>query len=295
MNIFIVFTYINALLLLCVSVIVSHNSNPLLLLVSFDGFRYDYLQKVAQSHQKTPNFDRLRQEGVEALHVKNRFITKTFPNHYSIATGYDEESHGVTGNNFYDDAIKKEYTFDNDSDPLMWNNGTMGGGAEPIWVTNEKTKDHSVLYPKSSGVMMWPGCKAKIHGIRPTWHMDYNQTYPNKSRVDDVVKWFTDHDKPINLGLLYFSEPDHSGHEFGPNSEKILDLIVALDGIVGYLLEQLEKHDDLLHRMNIIITSDHGMAEIGKDNLIKLNDYLDPSLYEMYGGSPVFNIDPKPG
>ena len=61
--------------------------------------------------------------------------------------------------------------------------------------------------------MMWPGCKAEIHGVRPTWWMAYNQTYPNKSRIDDVIKWFSSEDKPINLGLLYFSEPDHSGHE----------------------------------------------------------------------------------
>ena len=286
-----ILVYISALNLLFISAILSHSDNTLLLIVSFDGFRHDYLEKVAKSGRKTPNFDKLRQEGVEAQHVKNRFITKTFPNHYSLVTGYHEESHGVTANEFYDQSTGRKFNFSVDSDSTMWNNGTKGGGAEPVWVTNEKA-EHSALFKKRSGCMMWPGCKAEIHGVRPTWWMAYNQTYPNKSRIDDVIKWFSSQDKPINLGLLYFSEPDHSGHEFGPESETILDLIVALDEVVGYLLSELEKHH-LLHKMNLIITSDHGMVEV--DKVIELDKYLNSSLYTKYGGSPVYNIDPKPG
>ena len=45
--------------------------------------------------------------------------------------------------------------------------------------------------------------------------------------------------------------------------------------------------------MNLIITSDHGMAEV--DKVIELDRYLNSSLYTKYGGSPVYNIDPKPG
>ena len=42
-----------------------------------------------------------------------------------------------------------------------------------------------------------------------------------------------------------------------------------------------------------ILTSDHGMSEM-KDN-VYLDDYVDPSLYRWFGGSPVANILPKPG
>ena len=288
-----VLTYISALVLSCLSAVFSHSDNKLLLLVSFDGFRYDYLKRVNESGRLTPNFDRLRKEGVEALYVKNRFITKTFPNHYSIVTGYHEESHGVTGNEFYDDVLKRKFNFSDDRDSMMWNNGTAFGGAEPIWVTNEKAK-RSVMFKKRSGVMMWPGGEAKIHGIEPTCHKAYDRKFPNESRIDEVIKWFSSEDEPINLGLLYFSEPDHSGHKYGPESEQMLDLLVALDGIVGYLLSQLEKNN-LLHRMNLIITSDHGMAEVGESNVIELDKYLNSSWYNMYGCSPVFNIEPLPG
>ena len=52
------------------------------LLVSMDGFRWDYVNNVS-----TPNFDALAREGVKAPYINNTFTTKTFPCHYSIATG----------------------------------------------------------------------------------------------------------------------------------------------------------------------------------------------------------------
>ena len=53
-----------------------------LLLVSMDGFRWDYLYKTY-----TPNFDKFAQNGIKVDYMNNTFITKTFPNHYTIVTG----------------------------------------------------------------------------------------------------------------------------------------------------------------------------------------------------------------
>jgi len=52
------------------------------LLVSMDGFRWDYVNKV-----DTPNFDRMAREGSKAQYINNTFTTKTFPCHYTIVTG----------------------------------------------------------------------------------------------------------------------------------------------------------------------------------------------------------------
>lgn len=52
------------------------------LLVSMDGFRWDYINKT-----QTPNFDRMALLGTHALYMNNTFITKTFPNHYTLVTG----------------------------------------------------------------------------------------------------------------------------------------------------------------------------------------------------------------
>lgn len=54
---------------------------PPLLLVSFDGFRADYLQRFPM-----PNLKLLYNQGVLVEQLTNVFVTKTFPNHYSLVT-----------------------------------------------------------------------------------------------------------------------------------------------------------------------------------------------------------------
>ena len=53
-----------------------------LLLISYDGFRHDYLNAL-----DTPNFDYLASQGVKAPYINGTFITKTFPSHFTVATG----------------------------------------------------------------------------------------------------------------------------------------------------------------------------------------------------------------
>ena len=271
-----------------------HSENSKLLLVSFDGFRWDYLDRVKAKGRETPNFDTLINGGVNAkFGVKNTFVTKTFPNHYTIVTGMYEENHGVVGNHMYDPVFNETFDMKKDSRVAKWwNNDTLGDkkGPEPIWVTNER--DEETLVKKRSGVMFWPGSEAVIHGKTPSYFRSYDRTYPNKSRIDTIVNWFTE-ENPINLGLLYFSEPDHLGHNVGPDSPQMIEMIVALDDLVGYLVQRLcEKH--LLHQLNIIITSDHGMAQITKQ--IDISKKVNLSLCEVIAGnSPVFHIIPKKG
>jgi predicted AlkP superfamily pyrophosphatase or phosphodiesterase len=55
------------------------NDNPLLLLISFDGFRWDYLNTY-----NLTNFNRLKSMGSHADYIYNAFATITFPNHWTI-------------------------------------------------------------------------------------------------------------------------------------------------------------------------------------------------------------------
>ena len=56
----------------------SEQSFPLLLLVSFDGFRHDY----PSLHGPLKNFRRLAENGVRATQLIPSFVTATFPSHY---------------------------------------------------------------------------------------------------------------------------------------------------------------------------------------------------------------------
>ncbi|XP_070556761.1 ectonucleotide pyrophosphatase/phosphodiesterase family member 5-like isoform X2 [Ptychodera flava] len=250
---------------------------PLTLLISFDGFRWDYLQKV-----ETPNFDVLISDGSFVPDgIVPTFITKTFPNHFTIATGLYEESHGIVANNMYDPVLNEKFHIGGeDSTSSKW----WDVGAEPIWVTNQK-------HGGRTGVYYWPGSETEIMGILPNRYKKYSDTTPFETRIDGVIDWFTDEEEPINLGLLYFNEPDHTGHTSGPESDEILDVIRMCDDTIGYLIQKLQEAD-LYEKINILITSDHGMTELSPDRLIQLDDYVNPDLYDLVDSSPTAAIYP---
>ena len=69
-----------------------------LLLISLDGFRWDYLHR----NLTLDNFHAFAADGVHAKWMTNQFQTKTFPNHWTMVTGLYEESHGIVANKFWD-------------------------------------------------------------------------------------------------------------------------------------------------------------------------------------------------
>ncbi|KAL5009956.1 hypothetical protein ScPMuIL_012261 [Solemya velum] len=255
---------------------------PKLLLISFDGFRWDYLAKA-----ETPNFDRFMKNGVHAnFGLKNAFLTKTFPNHYTLITGLYEESHGVVGNVMFDPVFNETFNIYNNVQEFTskW----FDNGGEPIWVTNQKSNPD-----RHSGTMFWPGDSAVVKNVAPFRYLLYNRVLDNKTRVDIITEWFSDR-YPINLGLLYFEEPDATGHHFGPDSVQVADMVAALDELFGYILQKLEAYN-LLSEMNIIVTSDHGMSSTPEDRIIDLDQYVSPSMYRIFSSNPVGAVLPNSG
>lgn len=260
--------------------------DPKLLLVSLDGFRWNYLNRKG----KFPNFKAIINQGVKSEHgVKNAFLTKTLPNHYTIVTGLYEESHGIVANEFYDPDLKETFSLDNltQQHQSKW----FDNGGEPIWVTNQKSSTS-----RRSGSLMWPGSYAAVKGFLPyRYYAPYDRTVPFRTRIDKIVSWFAD-EYPINLGLLYFEEPDYSGHKYGPDNENITKKIEELDADIGYLLKKLEEND-ILDGLNIIITSDHGMTSTptDEDHKVDLDVYLSLDTYTAENLNPVITIRPKSG
>ncbi len=80
------------------------------------------------------------------------------------------------------------------------------------------------------------GSEAEIDGMRPTEYMHFDDSYPNSERVHQVLNRMAlpPEDAP-DLVLMYFSDIDHAGHAFGPNSEEVNDAIISLDGVIGLL------------------------------------------------------------
>lgn len=252
---------------------------PKLLLVSFDGFRWDYIDRVP-----TPNFRSIMDEGVLVEYVENAYITKTFPNHYSLVTGLYAETHGIVANEMYDPVLNMSFSMETDSiyDSRWWEE------AVPLWVTVQKAGGRS-------GAAMWPGSDVKIHGLFPNQYLQYNASVSFETRVEWIIEWFSaPKEEAVDFGVLYWEEPDESGHNLGPQSS-LMDVVIAgIDEKLGFLLNELKKAG-LYEKMNLIVTSDHGMAQLSADNIIELDEYVSRDTYTWVDKSPVVGILPKEG
>ena len=255
---------------------VLEQDKPTIILISLDGFRWDYPEKA-----KTPNLDFLINSGVRAKSLIPCFPTKTFPNHYTIVTGLYPENHGIIANNMYDPVRKKQFKL---SIPEAIHDSTWWGG-EPIWVTAEKQGLKTACY-------FWPGSETKIKGVLPTYFFNYDGDVPNEERIEQILKWLDlPSDQRPSLMTIYFSILDHAGHEHGPDSKEVAEAIHYVDSVIGILLDGL-KERKLLEKTNVIIVSDHGMAATRADQIIFLDDYIDLDGVDVVDWNPVAVINP---
>ena len=260
--------------------------NSTVILICLGGFRWDYMGKA-----DTPNLDFIAKTGVHAPYVKNVFPTVTMPNLYTIVTGLYPESHGIIANEMLDPVFRA--AFDSNNNATRWWNG-----GEPVWVTNQK-------HGFKSGTSFWPGFDVVIRGYFPSFSTngtEYSKPFaskenrmPVKERIDTVIEWLTT-DEPPTFVAVYFLQPDTVGREYGPDSPEIEAAIRHFDkNITGYLLDQLRRVA-LLHQVNVIVTSDHGMTAYNTSNFINFDDIVNSSTYDVFSGNKAFfTIQPHPG
>lgn len=248
----------------------SISKHPSVLVVSFDAFRYDFLNKSA-----TPNLYALSQIGVRADYIRNIFPTKTFPNHFSIGTGVYAEDHGVLANHVFYNNRSHGYSYD----LFHYNDDVV-----PIWTLNEKAGQG-----RHSGSMMWPGGEFAYQGVTPTHAVRYDQSFDWNKRVDVAISWFLNETAPANLVMLYFEEPDFIGHRHGVDDPLFRDEIRHCDRTAKYLQDQLEAHN-LHDKVNVFLLSDHGMVSVAQDRIIDLNKFANFSRCDVVGTSPVMQI-----
>ena len=251
---------------------------PTVILISLDGFRYDYLEKF-----NPPALNKLAKEGVRAKWMIPSFPTKTFPNHYTIATGLYPAHHGIVENNVYDfgtvfSMSKREEV----QNPRWW-------FGEPIWVTAEKQGQIAASY-------FFVGTETKIEGEQPTFWRAWNGTVPPQMRVDKVLGWLDlpQKTRPTMI-TLYFSDVDDAGHAFSPDSEETKYAVLNVDAYIERLVSGL-KARKIDKNVNVIIVSDHGMAPVNLKNATFLDDKFDFELTErILWTNEIVQIFPKAG
>jgi predicted AlkP superfamily pyrophosphatase or phosphodiesterase len=252
---------------------------PILILISIDGFRWDYLDRDAP-----PMLTQLAKGGVRADGLIPEFPSKTFPNHYTLVTGLRLAHHGIISNNIRDPNIPGEFSLSNrdvQRDPRWW-------GGEPIWNTVEKRGG-------KAGAMFWPGSEVVINGRQATYWTPFDDNMPNSDRVERVLGWLNlvEGERPSFL-TLYFSDVDSAGHSYGPDSQEVKDAVLRIDKEIAHLVGGVSAAR-LTDRVHYVIVSDHGMAAVSRDRTIVLDDYIDVDQMDVVDWSPVLALTPRNG
>jgi predicted AlkP superfamily pyrophosphatase or phosphodiesterase len=239
-------------------------------LVSLDGFRWDYAKR-----NNAVNLLALGKKGVWAPEgMMPSYPSLTFPNHFTIVTGLYPEHHGLVANSFYDETRHARFgIFDSNA----VRDGSWYSGV-PLWSLAESQGMHAAC-------LFWPGSEAEIAGHRPTWYAQFdNKTQASdeaeQARIDDAVALLKlpAAERPHFI-TIYYSEPDHEGHEFGPDATQTKAAALKMDKLIGKL-ERALKSTGL--PIDLVVVSDHGMAKV-EGGWITLDEFADLSNFENAG------------
>ncbi|WP_326525891.1 alkaline phosphatase family protein [Sphingomonas sp.] len=260
---------------------------PVTILISIDGFRPDYLDRGI-----TPSLSQLAAAGVRA-EMRPSFPSKTFPNHWTVVTGLRPDRNGIVSNRIEDpEGKRRAFTMATD-DPWWWN------AAPPVWVDAEKAGIRTAA-------MFWPGSNVAVGGtrddqwpnditggVRPDDWVPFSGYVDDRQRVDTVVDWLR---RPATsrprFVTLYFDIVDTAGHRFGPNDPRTDAAIAEADAAVGALVAQLVA---LRQPADILITSDHGMAQVTGDRIVQVRDLASPEDGRVVEDGVFASFAPLPG
>jgi predicted AlkP superfamily pyrophosphatase or phosphodiesterase len=222
---------------------------PYVVLVSIDGFRWDYPEKF-----KTQNILAMAASGVRARRMRAVFPTKTFTNHMSLMTGQYPDRHGIVANEFYDSKLDKVYQkTQSGPDDQVWYQGL------PLW--NILAKSHIV-----TANFFWPPGDAAVQGVHPGYYLRYDESVPSERRAEEVVRWLTlDESVRPHFISLYLSDVDAASHRYGIESVQVRSAVERVDKVVGFLRSAFSS---LNVAANLMVVSDHGMADVSPEKSI---------------------------
>ena len=268
------------LILFVLSIVTSFGqtqTKPYVILISFDGFRWNYVDRGI-----TPHFDYIKENGISAKSLGPCFPSKTFPNHISIITGMYPAHHGIISNSFPDYFDNTRYSM---SDSIEVRNSKWYKG-EAFWETAERQGMKTASY-------FWPGSEVSLSYRHPTYFYPYVHKRPYRERVDGVIEWMKlPYNERPHFITSYFDATDTYGHKYGPDSPETNFAIAQLDSILGYYFDKLKKIN-LFDSTDIIVVSDHGMTNISEDKTVNIETILDGLKYKSNDNGPFMMLEPE--
>ncbi|SMO93552.1 Predicted pyrophosphatase or phosphodiesterase, AlkP superfamily [Chryseobacterium rhizoplanae] len=253
---------------------VEAQSKPYVIMISTDGFRYDYAQKYNAEHLL-----KLANSGVKSDAMIPSYPSITFPNHWSLITGLYPSHHGLIDNFFYDYKRKEGYAMNSKKNA---EDGSWYGGT-PLWGLAEKQG-------MVSASLMWVGSASDAGGMRPTYYYPYHEKFTPSEKVEKVVNWLRlPEDKRPHFISLYFPEVDGSGHHYGPDAKETETAVHLIDQAIGDLVQKVNELG--LKNVNFIFVSDHGMIKVDGGTPLEIPAVLfDKNRFDFYNSQTLLRV-----
>ncbi len=253
-------------------------SQATVVLVSIDALRADAL-----GSGNMPTLDAIAADGVHARWMNPSYPTLTFPNHYTLVTGLRPGHHGVVHNQMRDaelgNFVSKRY---DTLDARWWS------GGEPLWTTMERQG-------KPTAVLFWPGSAVEIRGERPSHWRPFDKTMTVDARVQQILDWL---DLPLakrpRFIAAYFDQVDVAAHLCGAHCADAIAAEREVDAGLAKLRAGIAARSDG-RRIDLVVVSDHGMADVANGNIRYLDDIVPADSIDIQDDGPIVLVAPRAG
>ncbi len=228
---------------------------PIVVLLSWDGVRADYLDRPAVAH--LPALQRMQRLGARAAGLRAGWPSSTFTGHANLATGAWAERHGIVDNQFID---RRRGAFDR-GDASSWLQ------AEPLWITVERQG-------VAAATFFWVGSEGDWRGQRQRHRIaPFDSDVDEPAKVRQILAWL---DLPPpqapRLIMSWWHGADDAGHAHGPDSPEVDAALREQDAALGQLLAGIDARR-LWPRLTLVLVSDHGMAAV--ERAVDVRGWLD--------------------
>ncbi len=249
-------------------------TKPYVILISADGFRYDYAKKY---HAK--NILKLAEKGVSAKAMIPSYPSITGPNHYTMITGLFPSNTGFVDNYFYDQ--KRNDIFGMSVQSKISDGSWLGG--IPLWSLAEKQGTLTAS-------LFWVASNSDAGGTRPTYYYQYHEKFTADEKINIVLNWLKlPVDKRPHLITFYFPEVDKNGHLYGTESTELREAVEFVDDAVGKLIQKVNELT--LPNVNFIFVSDHGMKDVDLENPLEIPEiFLDKNRFTYFNAQTLLRV-----
>ena len=248
-------------------------ATPLLVMISVDGMRPDYITAADAHGAKVPNLRRFLKEGTYAEGVVGVVPTVTYPSHTTLVTGVWPAKHGILANATFDPLRQNQegwYWYTEDIRvPTLWDVAAAAGrttasiqwpvtvGAHITWNIPEhwraNTPDDAKLLRALSTRGLLEEAGAELGEFR-----DGSDT---SAKGDEILgrytEWILEKKRP-SLLTLHLSSLDHIQHQTGPFSPEDIAVLESIDATIGRIRATAEKLAP--RQAYIAVVSDHGFV-----------------------------------